>query len=432
MTLSLYNGTVTLSVEAALSAATSTYGIWDAVTALFDTALWGPDEVYVDISADVRQLTTSRRFGREVQAWESGTGQLVLNNRSGDYSADNLSSPYAVAGVTGIRPWRPVRIRATYGGTTYPLVKMYAQDWVESYPSAARTNAGDAIVTVPLLDEFAKLGGFNGTALTPAGSGELFGARIHRVLDNAGHVGDRSVEVGTVTMQATDLAANAVTELKLTADSEGGAVFVGPSGEIVAEQQYALVQNTRSVTSQATFGDGGGSEIPYSDIQLAGSGDLIVNIAAYARVGGTEQTVYDPTSRALYGDRKDPRTDLICETDAQALQLASWKVSRFKAPERRVTSVTIKPRRSPSTMFPVALGIKVRDLVTVKRRPPGGFTITQYCHVAGIEHTVTPDDWTTTFRLFSATPYRQFSQSLWDTGLWGASDTDDTGALFFY
>jgi len=135
--------------------------------------------------------------------------------------------------------------------------------------------------------------------------------------------------------------------------------------------------------------------------------------------------VADATSRALYGDKRDTRTDLICESDAQTMSLASWKVARFKAPERRIKSLTIKPRRNPVLLFPIVLGLKVRDLVRVKRRPPGGHTITQDCFIAGIAHTITPDTWETVFTLSSATPYTLFSGSLWDTAVWDTS-------LFFY
>jgi hypothetical protein len=429
MTIAPFDG-VTIEVSAAFSSAVDTYGDWDLGE--WDAALWGPDETFVDISDYLRSFSTYRRFGREVQAWDGGTGTLVLDNRDGRFSMDNLSGPYVTSGVTGIRPWRPVRIKATYNSVEYWVAKLYAIDWVESYPSLAATNSGDAICTVPMVDEFAKLVNFDGLEQSPAGSGDLFGRRIHRILDAAGHTTNREVEVGTTTMQATTLAANTITELKLTADSEGGAVYVGADGAVVAEGMLALVENTRSITSQATFGDGGGGEIPYSDISIDGAGDLIVNIASYARAGSSAQTVVDNTSRALYGDRRDTRTDLICETDDQAEDLATWKVARFKDPERRVSSITIKPRRDPATLFPLALGLKVRDLITVVRRPPGGHTITQYCHIAGIRHQVTPDNWTTTFELFSATAYRAFTSSLWDTGLWGSSGADTEAARWFF
>lgn len=423
MSVSIFDS-LTLTVEAALSAATDSYGEWDE--GLWDTATWGPDIVWVDISAYVRSIQTNRQFSRDLQAWESGTATIVLNNRDGRFSPDNLSGPYVSSGVTSVRPLRPIRVRVTCDGTTYSLFTGYALAWQDAWTIAA-TNAGDAITVVPCVDELARLSAYDGYEQSPVGSGETSGERIHRILNNAGHTGERNIEEGIFTVQETTLAANATTELKLTTDSEGGGLYIDDDGTVVFQGQYALVQNTRSIEVQATFGDGGGDEIPYSDLTAAYDGDLTCNIVSYAREGGSEQTVADSTSRALYGDIRNTRTDLICETDAQVLQLASWYLARYKAPELRFTSIEIKPRRDPTTLYPQVLGRKVRDLVEVTRRPPGSLTITRDCFISGVSHTITPDpqDWTTRFSLWSASPYTAFSDSLWDTGLWDS-------ALWFY
>jgi hypothetical protein len=203
MTATFFDG-VHVIVEAALSASTGTYGAWDS--GLWDTATWGPDVLWTDITAYVRTIKADRAFSRGVQAWSAGTAQLVLDNRDGRFSPDNLSGPYVTAGVTQVRPWRPVRIRATYSGTTYYLYTGYALDWVESWAGPARTGKGDAICTVPCTDELGHLAGFDGLAQTPAGAGETSGARIHRVLNNAGHTGTRSIDVGRTTVQDTKAA----------------------------------------------------------------------------------------------------------------------------------------------------------------------------------------------------------------------------------
>jgi hypothetical protein len=427
MTVTLWDE-VDLTLEAALSAATGTYGVWDS--AVWDSATWGPDEVWTDISDWLRRFSTTRKFSREVQAWEAGNASLVLDNLDGRFSMDKADGPYVTNGVTGVRPWRPIRMTATVDGITYPIMRMYAKDWIESYVSAG-PGKGDAIVTVPCVDEMSRLAAVNNPATISQGTGELFGARIHRWLDSAAHLGQRDIDEGSVTMQATTLAGNTVTGLRLTADSEGGAVWVEADGTIVGARQYALVEENRAVNSQAIFGDGGAGEIPYSDMSLAAPGDTITNVASYSRAGGTVQVVDDPTSRALYGDRTDPKTDLVCETDEQAKVLAAWKIARCRAPERRVESITVDARRT-DVPWATVLGLRVRDLVTVIRRPPGGHTITQYCHVAGISHKVTPERWSVTFYLSSATVYRRFAASRWDVGLWGASEDDPNGALWFY
>lgn len=408
---------LTLTAEAALSAATGTYTAWGGGT--WGAATWGPDVTYIDISSYLRDLRTDRAFSREVNAWDPGTATMVLSNRDARFSPDNLSGPYVSAGVTQVRPWRPVRLTATYAGVTYPLYAGYALDWVDRWADGH----ADATVTVPCVDELATLADVDGLEQLPVGAGETSGARVHRILDNAGYTGPRAVDPGLVTMQATTLAANAVSELKLTADSEGGALFVDADGTVVFEDQYALMESTRSNTIQATLGDGSGSELPCRDVTPVYAGDQIRNIIAYARVGGTAQVASDPASRALYRDKQYARSDLICETDAQALALANFALVQHKDPARHISAVEITPRRDPVRLFPKVLGLRVRDLVRVVARPIGGVTVTRDCHIAGIHHEITGDQWITRLDLWDATIYQLYADARWDVGTWDGART---------
>ena len=412
MPMDWFDGSVQLTFEAGLSAGGGGVSFWDA--ALWDSATWGPDVTFSDLSTRLKMpLTVTRRFGREVSTWESGTASVLLDNTDDALTPDNLSGPYAVAGVSQVRPGLPARLRATYRGVTYPLYRGYADDIVGDWAPGSTY----ATASLPCVDEMSNLAAFDGVEQSPVGAGELSGARVHRILNNAGHTGDRIIDPGRTTVQATTLASNAASELKLVNDSEGGAFYIDESGATVFADRFGLLEDTRSITVQATFGDGSGLEIPCTAMQTAYGRDQVVGVAALARVGGTEQVAVDETSRALYPGRRYSRDDLVCETDPQVLELSQWYVARFKDPEYRVTSVTIKPRTNPAVMFPLALGLKVRDLVVVVRRRPS-LTITQYCFISGIQHTVTQDDWQTTFELTSATTYRQFAMSLWDTGTW--------------
>jgi hypothetical protein len=413
MSITLLDGDMpTLTVEAALSAAaTDVYGIWD--TGFWNTATWGPDIVWTDISRWVRTITSSRKFTREVAAWEAGTCTIVLDNSKAQFSPTNLAGPFVTSGITQIRPWRPVRWKATWAGVTYYGYTGYALAWEQAWAGGH----ADSTVTVSATDELSRLAKFDGLALPSQGFGETSGQRIHRVLNNAGHTGSRNIDNGRATMQATTLAANAVEDLKLTADSEGGALWIEADGTVTFENEFALVENSRSNTVQAVFGDGShGDELPCSDITAEYNGDLLKNIISYARLGGTTQEVFDLPSRALYGDFRDSRADFICETDNQVSDLANFTLVRYKDPELRVTQIEIKPRKDPARLFPQVLGRKLRDLVRVNIRPIGGETITRDCHIAGIEHQITGDNWITKFDLWSATPYLLYANSRWDVG----------------
>jgi hypothetical protein len=413
---------VTITVRAALSAATGSYGVWD--TSVWNTATWGPDVIWTDISADVRSFKVDRSFSREALWWNPGTATIVLNNRQGKYSPSNLSGPYVTAGVTQVRPLRPVQIQATYAGVTYYLYTGYATDWDESWLPGSGTGTGDAVVTVPCVDELARLAAFTPAVLGSAvGSGETTGLRIHRLLDTAGYTGVRAVDVGSNTVQGTTLSQSVVTELQATVTAEGGGLFVDADGTVVFERLYALMENSRSNTVQGTFGDlASAGELRYADAHSVYNADLVSNMAAFTKSGGsTPQTASDGTSRALYGDRQEAPTDFINDSDSQLQTLATFWVARFKDPEQRFTDLQIKPRRDPANLYPQVLGRRVRDLIQVKRRPPGGYTISQACHISGIHHSVTPDKWDTTFDLWSASFFQMFAGSRWDIGTWDSA-----------
>jgi hypothetical protein len=411
-----FESAVELTVEVALSGATAEYGVWDGD--LWDWFVWGPEAEWTDLSARMRPTLAVDRALWQNWVWSDGRAQAELRNDDAALSPANLSGPFVTAGITQIRPAREARILASYNGITYPLYRGYVEDFVEDWVGGV--DAG-AIVTVPMLDEWDRLGRFDGAETTPAGAGEASGARVHRILDNAGHGGTRNVDVGVITCLDTDLSKGATAELKLVSDSEGGAVYVDTVNEIVFADRQSLLDKPRAATVQALFGDGSGGpeELPCTDQKLTYGAALVRNMVSYQRDGGTPQVHVDDTSRALYQDRRDTRTDLICETDPQVDTLAQWTLARTKDPEYRFTSITIKPNSNPSLLFPVALGIRLRDLVTVRRRVVNdSILIERDCFVSGIHHEVRKDEWITTFDLVSASTYAAFRNSRWDTAEW--------------
>jgi hypothetical protein len=419
--ISWFDGSLTITLEAALSAATGTYGAWDA--SLWDTATWGPDIVWTDISSRLRSIHTERKFSRDMQVWEAGRATFELLNQDGYLGPANMSSPYVVAGVTGVRPRRPIRLRIGYGGVTYPVFYGIALDWIESW------DPSDAVATVDRA-----VRGRVGAHLPlrhpgdhPGRRRESTGARVHRILNNVGFTGMRDIDVGRNTVQATDLSKNAGDELTTAVDSEGGALFVDADGGFVFEDQYSLMESSRSNTVQGTFVDANvGGSMPYSDVAMSWNAELIKNIITFQRTGGTVQQAADLTSRALAGDSPENRTDLVNDSDSQVLNLATFYLARYKDPEYRPKHLVLKPRANMAALAPQALGRRVRDLVRVLRKPrAGNYLITRDCHVAGITHDITGDDWTAALDLWSATVYQTYAQSRWDVATW------DNASWFF-
>lgn len=408
---------VTITVEAAFSAAQGDYGVWDI--GAWDTATWGPDLVWSDISQYVRSIQTSIGRSREFDHFSAGTATLVLANRDGRFSPENTSGPYASGGLSGVRPWRPMRIRVDLLNVVFadpaPLYIFYgyAESFTDDFPGTK-----DSRTTIKLVDGIALIAAFDGFEQPAEGDGEPAGVRIHRVLDNAMWTGGRSIDTSGTLCQATTLAQNAWTELLLTADSDGGDVWVEPDNTLVFEHAGHPYEDPRESSVQATFTDDD-TGLRYQDIEFAYDGDLLVNLAKIARAGGTEQTAADNTSRALFGDHLFSRDDLICTTDSQVLSIANRMVGLRAESEKRVKSITIHPRSDPDNLW-LQLERRIRDRINIKRTIPGTtVTLDRDCFIDGIEHTITPEDWVTTFTLASATGFATAGEiGVWDSGIW--------------
>lgn len=406
-------GGVTLTAEMAFSSATGTYGTWDSAT--FNSSTFGTDLVWSDISGYIITADTNRGFARLQSSWEAGSGSMILLNSDGRFSPLNTAGPYASGGVTGIRPWRPVRIRATWAGVTYSLFTGYAISWLDDYGAA-----GDVPkVRVSLVDEWARFAAWSSAGGAAVGAGEFSGNRIGRILAAISTSAPTSLATGTTTLQSTTLGGQGASLLMLTADSEDGWLWVDADGTVVFEDRFSPIEQARMNTSQATFGDGAG-EVPYATVAMAYDGDDLVNIASVARVGGAVQSANDANSRALNGDRPLTRTDLICESDAQSLGIAQLTVAARKDPKLRITSASFMPMGAGATMWPQVLGRRIRDRVTVIRRPSWG-TITQPSFIDGVSHSIGPERWDTTFRFADAQPWASLTTSRWNVATWDSA-----------
>jgi hypothetical protein len=441
---------VELVVELGLMTPSTFSGIWDL--SLWDIGRWGSGPDRVDVSDYVRAVETNRSFGTEMKTWTASSVTITLSDLDGRFSPDNLEpgAPYVVAGLSGIRPGCMIWISMIYAGISYAIYTGYVTDLNEDWKLHGISQIscsddpenlerlGDAITEMVGTDEWGRLGRQKKQmAISPIGAGDDFGTRVARILSAAGYTGSMLLESGTTTLQATDLSSEPLSELNKVAESEGGAIWVEADGSIVAKGRYSLMQDPRSSIVQIAFGDNDAAgETMWANISVAPVTDQkIINHTIYARTGGTPQEYKDAISISLYGvcDDDDQPTDLLNETDVQVASLAQWKVIIGANPESPVQSLTLKPRCDLPTLAPMVLSTKIRDLVSVRLRPPSDQHHYMYreCFISGIRHTIEENDWTVEFSLSTATAYRLFVNSKWDSGTWGASDVDITGALWF-
>ncbi|MEV4521482.1 hypothetical protein AB0J77_14735 [Micromonospora tulbaghiae] len=272
----------------------------DPVRGKLDTAVLAQDDLFTDVtqwvvSADTRRGAT--RADGPTLRYEAGTCTLELRNDDRRFDPTNLDGPYVAGGVTQVEPMRAVRIRASYGGHTWPLWRGFTDEWTVAYDGPDSSYA-----TVTCFDAFGIFAAHDRNAIAPAGAGELTGARISRILNSIGWPAeDRMIDAGEETVQATTLADNVLSELLLTADTELGEFWVDAQGRVVFRSRSAPYTEARSTGVQAVFGDEVTNGVS-TTVNLATNPSLEVDTSGgWAAIGGTPPTLSRSSTRARFG-----------------------------------------------------------------------------------------------------------------------------------
>jgi hypothetical protein len=315
-------------------------------------------------------------------------------------SAATASLEGLVVGTGGtlVKPMRPVRVRAIWNSVTYDLFRGYVDSWNISWNGPNWSE-----VTMPCTDAFKIFGNIERVAVAATGSGEGTGTRIGRILDGIGWSASlRDIDTGDVVVQSTTLEGNALEEMLVAAETEVGELYMTGDGKVFFRSRSGITSDSRSTTSNATFGDQVG-ELRYKEVTLSNDDTQLYNRIIATRVGGTVQTANDTASQDEFLLRSYERSDLIMTTDGAALNYAQYVLSLSAQPELRFENIVLQPQMDSANLFPHALNRLIGDRITVKRRPPGGGTvIDQDCFIRGIEHQIFPGDWLTTWTLQSS------------------------------
>ena len=113
-----------------------------------------------------------------------------------------------------------------------------------------------------------------------------------------------------------------------------------------------------------------------------------VGVSATIAGGSNVQEVQDAASIAKYlFPRSYARSDLILQTDADALNWAQWVLYVASADEDRFDQLVLYPLRDPANLWPQALGREIGDRIQIWRRPPGvASPVVKDCFIRGITH----------------------------------------------
>lgn len=374
---------------------------------VLDVNLLAPANTLADYSDRIMDMQvshqSSRRTGPLVE-YSARTASITLLDDDGALDPATLEA----AGLTA--PGSILRLRWQYGADIWPVFYGYIDTWQPEhrYPD-------HAVVTITATDGFSLLEAQSREALTfPVGAGETTGARLGRILDAAGWpAAMRSIATGDSTLQATDMPGTALNESQEVARNEVGEWYVQPDGAAYFRNRRAVVTEARSAISQATFGsDVAGGEIRYVDKPgFAWDRAQLANTIRATRAGGTLQTASDATSVGRYGVYDPGEFQLAVQTDADALDWASYVLVQDKDPDSRFTELHLECALEPEATFPQALGRRFGDRITVVRRPPGSIVDSRQVYICSVNHAWTaerPQMWRTTWGLQAADKYPLF------------------------
>ncbi len=258
-------------------------------------------------------------------------------------------------------------------------------------------------------------------------NGDLPGPRAARILDLAAvPAGDRNLDAGTTTLQATSLGGTALAYLQKIEATELGEVFVTRDGKVRLIGRQAAVTGTY-LTSQATLADAtpAGGEVGYLDVAYDVDDDSLITRATVSRDGSIAVTYYDAVAKAEFGWLDFTADGLLHNSDTYSADYATWIVNTHKTPLSRAGTIAVALAEDPTVRYPKILGLEIGDRVTVKRRPKVGAAITSDMRVEAIAHATAASVYGVTLQLSpfnpgeGGWPVGVWDSTLWDQSVWG-------------
>ena len=343
--------------------------------------------VIVDVSTSTTNISTRRGRNLLQDNYESGQATIRVVDPDGDFNPQNTSSPYY--GL--LQPLRKIQASAIYGGVTYGLFGGYISEYRYTYPTGQETG----YCTFICYDAFRLMYNSNVTTVTGGTAGQTTAQRVQSILTMiAWPPAFTSIGTGATTCVADPGTTRTVLEAIQTAEfTEQGAFYIDDNG-VATFKGRQFVYDAQSA-SPTVFNQTGG--ISYAGITFALDDKTIVNKATVTRIGGTAQTYSDATSIAQYFTRSITATDMLMQTDANALSLATAYVDSRKETSIRIETITLDLMTpSYSAGITAALSLDFFNTVDISNEQPGGSTIQKKLQVQGIAHNITPNTWTTT------------------------------------
>ena len=363
----------------------------DAVAGVLDNTTYVLDGTtnFADVTTGINSISIKRGRRDIGDQFSAGTMSFNMLDTTGIFNPFDTQSPYYDSSTAqpGLAPMRRVRL-ARYSDIN---VKEYLfNGYIVNYDYNFALGGLDT-VTVYCADDFYLLAQ---TYLAEFNvSEQLSNIRLSAVLDLpevAFPIGQRNISTGTQTLGGA--AAFTVSEGTSTLDycnqintAEQGRLFMARDGDLTFQPR---IGNTLS-QPVADFHDDG-TNIPYDAVGISFEADQVVNRAAVAIKGGTQEVAEDLSSQATYFIQTTSITDSLLHNDAAALTLADYLLN--PETEARYTSLGTNLNMLTTAQRDAVAIVDIGDTITIEKTFASGAGTTELAQelsVEGIEHTIT-------------------------------------------
>jgi hypothetical protein len=348
----------------------------------------------VDVSDIALRVSIRRGRNRILNNFEAGTATVVLEDSNGDWNPQNTSSPY----YGKLLPLRKIRIWADYDDGSGEQRYYIFSGYITSYDNSFRLGIDDvSSVTLQCVDAFRLFQNVNITTVAGSSAGQTTGARIENLLDLASFPSSqRAIDTGDTTVQAdpgtnrTLLAACQTIE-----QTELGGFYINPEGSAVFLSRTTVT--LKADQTPLVFNDNG-TDIAYQSIDFAYDDTQIFNDITVTRLNGTAQNVQSTSSIETYFIHSGTRSDLLMQTDSEALNQANMLLQARKNALFRIDSIGLNLMDSTASDRIVAgLDSDLFTLINVTKTAQASSSVTLELFVQGITHDITPNTWATRF-----------------------------------
>lgn len=190
--------------------------------------------------------------------------------------------------------------------------------------------------------------------------------------------------------EITDDAPYAGPELQITANTEGGPLYVNKTGVLSQTATYTQFTQTKSFNVQATYGSGGLGL--GQNVSLQYDGDSMRNIINVNMTGGGVTKVTGSVSTSTYGQAAQS-WDAYMATTSQASTIGNILVGLGQYVFARFEDFEVVI--SPDANWASTLGLELLERIDVAVAPPTGNVISQSLQLNRIRHEVQPGLWKT-------------------------------------